>query len=375
MANSLTRTHAGSAAPAPIVRTHLDELTGPLGIYQHANGSRPNLAEGYCTDDVARAAIVDILHGRVLGPRMVAESLSRSLQFLGQAVEPASGRFRNSRTANGDWPERVGSADSHARAVQALGVVVGDAGDDPMRPTARRLFDATLPVTLALEGLRPWAHVALGCVAATSADHPPSAAWAVLEQMARRLLLAFESTDAAWPWPEPVVTYENAILAHALIEAGRTLADPRSLERGLTTLEWLLRAQVTPDGDMDLVGNQGWWRRGESPAHFDQQPIDAAALVEACAAAWRATRDPAWLAEMRRAYGWFLGGNPVGVALADPARGSCCDGLGPLGVNANQGAELTLAWLTATEVVRDPLAGRQDGGARWREGSKQSPRS
>ena len=124
------------------------------------------------------------------------------------------------------------------------------------------------------------------------------------------------------------------------------------VEQGLTTLDWLVSAQISPDGYRELVGNQGWWPRGARPARFDQQPIDAAACVEACDAAWRATLDPAWLTEMERSYAWFWGFNTTGMTMAEPDRGGCFDGLTAIGCNANQGAESTLAWLSATEHVR-----------------------
>ncbi len=337
-------------APAAVVRTHLDELTGPLGIYQHARASSPNLGQGYCTDDVARAVIVDVLHSRVIGRAAVAIPLARSLQFLEEAVVPGMGRFRNFRDADGNWLEQVGSADAHARAVQALGVVIGD-GLDGLSSSAR-LFAHVLPVSLELDGLRPWAHVLLGCDAAMAGARPPDGASVVFSEMAHRLAAEFAKTDPTWPWPEAAVTYESAILGHALITAGQRLGDPVMAQRGLSTLEWLIQAQVTSTGTVELIGNQGWWPRGGTRARFDQQPIDAAALVEACSAAWAATGERRWLVEMRRAYSWFLGANAIGIAVADPERGGCRDGLSPIGVNANQGAESTLAWLTATEVVR-----------------------
>ena len=297
---------------------------------------------------------MDVLHGRVLGRAAVADTLARSLQFLAEAVAPASGRFRNFRDADGNWLEQVGSADAHARGVQALGVVIGDHPDG--HPAAQQLLVEVLPVCLGLDGLRPWAHVLLGCDAALAGDRPPDGALVVLAEMARRLVSAFGRTDPTWPWPEAEVTYESAILGHALVAAGRRLGDPAMAQLGLATLEWLIQAQVSREGHVDLIGNRGWWPRGAAPARFDQQPIDAAALVEACSAAWTATGERRWLVEMRRAYGWFLGANAVGIAVADPERGGCCDGLSPIGVNANQGAESTLAWLTATEVVRATLS-------------------
>ncbi|MGH2464025.1 MAG: glycosyl transferase family 1, partial [Candidatus Limnocylindrales bacterium] len=340
-------------APLPgVVRTHLDELTGALGIYQHARGRLPDPGQGYCTDDVARAALVDILHGQQLGRPAVVESLERSVQFLSGAVVPRTSRMRNFRDDDGNWLEREGSPDAHARAIQALGVICGDHVDDPSSRSAGLLLEEILPVSLELTGLRPWAHVVLGCVAASAGRRIPGSARIVLVELTGRLFEAFEATDPAWPWPEPRVTYENAILAQALLEGGDQLNDPAMVERGLATLDWLLNQQVSAAGHLELIGNKGWWQRDQEPVQFDQQPIDAASIVDACAAAWRVTGRAAWLTEMERAYAWFLGSNAVGIAVAEPDRGGCGDGLNAVGVSANQGAESTLAWLAAVERVR-----------------------
>lgn len=338
--------------PAPI-RTHLDELTGRFGIYQHARGVMPDPGHGYCTDDIARAAIVDVLQARVIGPEATGRSLQRSLAFLTAAFVDATGRFRNFRDDDGNWLERSGSPDAHARAVDALAIV---RSEPTCRPTARsaagRLLDLALPAAIELVDLRPRARTILACVAVESSSEPSERTAKALDELAQRLLLAFDATDNGWPWPEAVVTYENALLCQALIEGGACLGDKAMVARGVAALRWLLDAQVADGGYVVLVGNRGWWPQGQRPAHYDQQPVDAAALVEACAASWRITEDPAWLAEMERCYAWFAGWNSAGIAVADPERGGCGDGLTAVGVNANQGAESTLAWLASTEIVR-----------------------
>ncbi len=347
------------------MRVHLDELTGPLGIYQHARGRQPDPGQGYCTDDVARSAIVDVLQGHQLGQPAVATSLARSVTFLAEAFVPGTGRLRNFRDDDGNWLERVGSADAHSRGIQALGVVIAARAAPAIDELAARTLELALPAALELADLRPWAHAILGCVAALGRDRPPAAAELVLDQLAGRLFEVFASADdAEWPWPETTVTYENAVMAQALIDGGAWLADRTMIERGLAALDWLVAGQLAPGGHFEPVGNRGWWPRGARPARFDQQPIDAAALVDACAAAWRVTNERGWLTEMERAYAWFTGWNSGGLAVADPATGGCCDGLSSAGVNANQGAESTLAWLTATECVRATRSDSSSGSPR-----------
>jgi hypothetical protein len=159
------------------------------------------------------------------------------------------------------------------------------------------------------------------------------------------------ATDAAWPWPERRLTYENALPARALMVAGRYLDEPRMVDQGLRVLDWLIEIQTAPDGHFAPIGN-GWWPRDGDRSQFDQQPIEATAMILAAEDALAETGDDRDRAAMERAYAWFLGGNDLGVAIADPARGAGADGLTPEGINVNEGAESTLMWLMALEHIR-----------------------
>jgi hypothetical protein len=127
------------------------------------------------------------------------------------------------------------------------------------------------------------------------------------------------------------------------------------LDAGLRALDWLIASQTAPAGHLSPVGN-GWWPRGGVRSRFDQQPIEAASLLLAARAAFEATGRARYRDAAEQAYGWFLGANDRGVPVAAPDRGACFDGLTPGGVNANQGAESTLAWLMALEHVRHSRA-------------------
>ena len=335
----------------PVCRTHIDELGDEMGVWQHAIGARPNRAFGYCTDDVARALEVDLLHSRVLGWGAVEASAWRSMAFLAAAFNARRGRFRNFRSAGGEWLEEIGSEDCHARALLALGIAIADAPDRRLAGEAARLFRRAQPAARALIGLRPIAATLLAYDAALRGDADGEVP-AAFRALAGRLARAFDGLASDWPWPESVVTYENAVLPRALIAAGGRLGDESMLQTGCEVLDWLSMTQTTNSGTLSLVGNERWWRRGESPARFDQQPIDAASLLLASEAALGATGTPRYRNVAEMAYGWFLGDNDMSVPVAIPATGGCHDGLTPGGVNLNQGAESTLMWLTALEHMR-----------------------
>ena len=357
----------------PVSRLHLDAMSDDLGVWQHARGAEPDPRFGYCTDDVARAIVVDVLQSRELPPTSVESSLRRSLRFVSAAFQPEFGRFLNLRMADGRWLDDDASEDCHARAMLALADLMAGMPGTEMAAEARELFDRSLPAASSFVALRSISGALLACDAAIDSGLSAQARPA-FDELATRLASAFgqiavgssaRALRPEWPWPEPVLTYENAIVARALIAAGSRLGPPALLALGCSILDWLIDVQAGESGQFSPIGNRDWWRRGAERSRFDQQPIEAAAMVSAAATAFRATGRRRYLDAAEVAYGWFLGGNDLGVAMADPIRGACYDGLTPTGPNRNQGAESTLMWLTALEQMRE-LRGRtpgQQGGA------------
>jgi hypothetical protein len=175
--------------------------------------------------------------------------------------------------------------------------------------------------------------------------------------LTERLLDAWErfsSTD--WRWFEPILAYDNARLAQALIVSGTCLPETRALKVGISALEWLVGIQSSGFGNFRPIGSNGFYPQGGERADFDQQPLEAQATVSACLAAFRATGDSSWIREAKRAFDWFLGRNDIGLSLHDPETGGCCDGLQPDRVNANQGAESSLAFAIALTELQQALA-------------------
>jgi len=235
----------------------------------------------------------------------------------------------------------------------SLAFTMNRAPDPSIREGARGLFKRALPAARSLRALRASASALLACDGAIDADVGADAE-AAFGQIAERLAEAFRDASFApdWRWPEPTLTYENGLLPRALIVAGRRLGDASMTLGGCLVLDWLIEAQTSPSGAFSPVGNKGWWSRGSARSQFDQQPIEAMALLLAAETALVATGDDRYRRAAEMAYGWFLGANDGSVAVAIPLTGACNDGLTPSGLNRNQGAESTLAWLTALEHMR-----------------------
>ena len=332
---------------------HLLTLTDDTGIIQHARSTVPNLREGYSTDDNSRALIVSL---RALeheeDPVLLHRLAGRYLAFIDFAFNTKNRRFRNFLGYDRRWLEDAGSEDSHGRVLWSLGTVVGAAHDDAFVALAMSLFESALPTVELFSSPRAWAYALLGVCSYIRRFPGASNARRVREGLARRLLdLQKTAANDDWPWFEQSLSYDNARLSQALIRAGSDMGDTQMVDIGLRALDWLVRIQTGDSGGFSPIANSGW-RRGAPRARFDQQPLEAQCAIEACFRAWRVTGDQRWRRAMTTVFEWFLGRNDLGLPLYDYATGGCHDGLHAEGVNANEGAESTLAFLGSLLTLR-----------------------
>jgi hypothetical protein len=325
---------------------HFLKMTDCTGMFQHALYSVPDLRHGYCIDDNARALIAALYHVELFGEITPAVPIHRYLMFLAYAYNESTGAFRNFMAYDRRWLEEVGSPDSQGRTIWALGVTVSAARDDGTRDLAEKLFSNALPGVSGFKDLRSKAFTVLGLEQYLKQFPGHAVVIALRDQYASELFAAFASNASDdWPWCEDIVTYDNAKLCHALLIAGKSMGREDMIELGLRSLRWLLDVQRAPKGHLSIIGNAGWLRRGGIKADFDQQPLEAYALVHACLEAAGVSGDSEWADEAWRCFQWFVGGNDLGVMLYSPDDGGCMDGLRPNGANRNQGAESTLAYL------------------------------
>lgn len=333
----------------PLRLDHLLRMTDDTGLLQHAIFNVPNFHEGYCTDDNARAFILCVLLDEI-GGQPATEKLdkpaTRYLAFLAAAFDPATGRFRNFMSHRRDWRNEPGSEDCHGRALWAAGMGAGHSRPEGHGRLSVRLFKGGLAAVAGFSSPRAWAFALLGIHEYLYTFPSDEAALAMRRLLIGKLVRLWKAcaTDD-WPWFEPIVTYDNARLAQALILGGRFQPDPEAFAIGIKSLRWLAALQKTPAGHFRPVGSNGFYPRGGTRADFDQQPVEAQAMVSASLEAFRATRDPVWLREAKRAFEWFLGRNDLGLPLYDFSIGGCYDGLQAEAINENQGAESSLAFL------------------------------
>jgi hypothetical protein len=344
-----------SPPPATLPRaraSHLLTLVDDVGIVQHADGSLPLRASGYCTDDVARLAIVALRLGQTTGAEAYHRMLARSLSFLRHAWSPEQRGMHNFLSYDRRWLDRPHGGDHLGRTAWALGEVVAADPVPAVRDPSLLLLRQMLPELAQQRWPRTMAFAALGLARADAAILGDEAA-SVLRELATRLLdLHRANATADWCWPEDRLTYDNARLPQALIAAGGRLGDPALIEAGLSSLRWYADELNIGGPFVQLVGHHGRGRGQARPGgDGDEQPLDAAALVEAQVEAFSVTGDEAHARHAVRAFEWFLGRNRLQLSVYDFATGGCRDGVGATGVNRNEGAESTLAYLQALLVL------------------------
>jgi hypothetical protein len=251
------------------------------------------------------------------------------------------------------WLEEYGSEDSHGRALWALGTVVGRSSDPGRHSLSGNLFHGALPAVSGFTSPRAWAFTLLGIDEYLRAFQGDSNVHAMRQTLAERLFDLFQRTSGReWPWFEDRVTYCNARLSQALIVSGSWMEHAEMTAAGTRSLEWLASIQCSKDGYFAPIGSNGFYERGGPAASFDQQPVEAGAMVSACLEAQRVTADRRWAEHARRAFNWFLGQNHLQQSLYDASTGGCRDGLHADRMNENQGAEATLSFLLALLEMR-----------------------
>src|SRR2546426_4295930 len=308
---------------------HLARMTDSTGIFQHAIFSVPNFSQGYCTDDNARAFILAVLLSE-LGeePERVRTLATTYAAFLHHAFDLRVKRFHNHLSFDRRWLDEQGSEDCQGRALWALGVGVGRSPYRSFQIMAGQLFALALPALTEFTSPRAWAFGLIGIHEYLRRLSGDSLVNQTREILTCRLMELFErNAKPDWRWFEEELSYDNAKLAHALILSGRATGQPAVFEQGLHALRWLNELEISEKGHFRPIGSNGFYHRGGTRANFDQQPIEAQAMVSACLEAYRTTSDFWWYERAHRAFDWFIGWNDLGLDLYSPESGGCGGGV------------------------------------------------
>jgi hypothetical protein len=326
-------------------------MTDDVGVLQHAIFDVPNRTCGYCTDDVGRALIVACDAARRAGEPSAesARLVTAYLAFLHDA-QLGDGAFHGFMGYDRRWQDPRATDDAIGRAVWGIGYAEQYAPRESWRAVAGRMRRKALAAVRGLKHIRSRAYAALGLVhaLATRPDDELELR-AVLAAALEPIADAYDAhASPDWAWCEDLMTYDNARLCEALLRGGAVLENQRFVDTGLAMLSFYVAATIESDPSgpgrtfFVPVGSDGWYPRGGVKSRRGQQPLEAAALVDAALAALDVTGDARWRDVAETAHAWYTGRNTLGAVLATD--GGCRDGLDD-GLNANMGAESTICYL------------------------------
>ncbi|MES2288503.1 MAG: glycosyltransferase family 4 protein [Pseudomonadota bacterium] len=338
---------------APVLKvTPIERMTDGTGMLQHSILGVPDRRHGYCIDDNARGLMLMALADD-LPVETRTEFAMTYASFVQHAWNEETRRFRNFMSFDRRWLEDVGSEDSNGRTLWALATAAARGPSTAIRQWALEWYDLTAAAMGPLPSLRARAFQMLGAAEIVTIRPDDEAALTVLREGAVMLAsLVARNSRPDWAWFEIVLSYDNTRLPEALIRAGQILGDETLVATGIETLDWVSQQTTAHDGQFQPVGTESFSVPFAPPAIFDQQPLEAWAMIDACAVAWAATNDAVWIDRATAAHDWFLGANTLSVPIIDAETGECHDGLTRFDANLNQGAESIIAWQAGHRAYR-----------------------
>jgi len=334
----------------PFSLAHIKRLTDDTGIIQHAKFGIPNLKEGYCLDDNARALLMVLMTYRQTKDSFALDLSPIYMSFI-HYMQNKDGSFRNFLSFSRNFLDEVGSEDCFGRTIWALGYLLGNAPNDAYYQTGKLMFFEAAPNFETLQSIRSIANTMIGISYYLRSNPSDDGMTERLRNFAIVLTKHYENNKTNdWKWFEPLLAYDNGILPLALLHAAQILNDDKITEVALSTMNFLTNVTLR-DGYLSIVGNKEWYKKDGERSMFAQQPIDAMAMVLMYHQAFHLTKDKEYLNKLYTSFMWFLGENDLRMSLYDFETKGCCDGFENYGVNRNQGAESSLAYLISHLTV------------------------
>ncbi|HUU99491.1 MAG TPA: hypothetical protein VMW32_00875, partial [Bacteroidales bacterium] len=334
----------------PFSLVHIKRLTDDTGIIQHAKFGIPNLKEGYCLDDNARALLMVLMAYRQKKDSLALELSPIYLSYI-HYMQIKDGTFRNLLSFNRNFLDKVGSEDSFGRTIWALGYLIGNAPNDAYYQTGRLVFFDASQNFEKLQSIRGIANTMVGISYYLRSNPSDDSMIEKLRNLTYKLIKHYEENSSPdWKWFEPLLAYDNGMLPLALLHSAEILKDDKITETALGTMNFLTEITLK-DGYLSIIGSEKWYKKDGERSMFAQQPVDALAMVLMFHQAFHLTKDKEYLTKLFACFMWFLGENDLRMNLFDFETKGCCDGFESYGVNRNQGAESSLAYLISHLTV------------------------
>lgn len=334
----------------PFSLVHINRLTDDTGIIQHAKFGIPNLKEGYCLDDNSRALLMVLMAYRQMKDIRALEISPVYLSYI-HYMQNKDGTFKNFLSFSRNYLDDLGSEDSFGRTIWALGYLMDNAPNDAYYQTGKEVFFNAAPNFEKLNSIRSIANTMIGICYYLKTNPIDDSMTERLRNMAHNLIKHFEKNESDdWNWFESLLAYDNGILPLALLHSAEILNEDKVLEVAVKSMQFLTTHTLN-ENYLSIIGNEKWYKKNGERSVFAQQPIDAMSMVLMYHRAYLVTKDKEYLNKLYTSFLWFLGENDLRMSLYDFETKGCCDGFESYGVNRNQGAESSLAYLISHLTV------------------------
>jgi glycosyltransferase involved in cell wall biosynthesis len=334
----------------PFSLVHIKHLTDDTGIIQHANFGIPNLKEGYCLDDNARALLMVLMAYRQKKDTLALDLAPIYLSYI-HYMQNEDGTFRNFLSFSRQFLDEIGSEDSFGRTIWALGYLLSNPPNDAYYQVGKLIFFNASPNFEKLRSIRAIANTIMGISYYLGSNPSDDAMIEKLRDLTGKLIREYKAASSGdWKWFEPLLAYDNAMLPLALLHSAEIFSDPEITAIAMETMNFLTGITMK-DGYLSVIGNEKWYKKGGERSMYAQQPVDALAMILMYHQAYRLTRQKEYLGSLFNCFLWFLGENDLRMSLFDFETKGCCDGFENYGVNRNQGAESSLAYLISHLTV------------------------
>jgi len=334
----------------PFSLVHIRRLTDDTGIIQHAKFGIPNLKEGYCLDDNARALLMVLMAYRQKKDLLALELAPIYLSYI-HYMQKKDGTFRNLLSFNRNFLDEVGSEDSFGRTIWALGYLIGNAPNDAYYQTGRLIFFDASQNFEKIQSIRGIANTMVGISYYLQSNPSDDSMAEMLRNLTYKLIQHYkENSSPYWKWFEQLLAYDNGMLPLALLHSALIFKDDEITGTALDTMNFLTETTLK-NGYFSGIGNKKWYKKDSERSMFAQQPVDTLAMILMYHQAFHLTKDKEYLNKLFACFMWFLGENDLRMSLFDFETKGCCDGFESYGVNRNQGAESSLAYLISHLTV------------------------
>jgi len=329
---------------------HINRLTDDTGIIQHAKFGIPNLKEGYCLDDNARALLMVLMTYKQTKNKQALELLPIYLSYI-HYMQNADGTFKNFLSFSRNFLDKVGSEDSFGRTIWALGYLLANAPNDAYYQTGKVIFFNAVSNFEKLKSIRSIANTMIGVSYYLKSNPSDNSMKELLQNMADTLIGHYEmnKTDN-WKWFESLLAYDNGILPLALLHAAEILNNDKITRVAMESMNFIAE-NTLKENYLSIIGNEKWYSKDKERSVFAQQPVDAMAMVLMFHQAYHLTKNKEYINKLYTSFLWFLGENDLRMSLYDYETKGCCDGFESYGINRNQGAESSLAYLISHLTV------------------------